>query len=201
MLVRPHRPYQFNCTFTAWHPDTGGANGSESERQAARRFYLVRKTRAHVLGRITVVCASRSTYIMPGPGRRVVPSRGRWLLPVVCGLTRRLCSAAAGIRPVTARTMQGMALCPGQARCLAFGFWPANRPLPLISTGSIPAYIPRPAASGRLCWLWLHSPDTSQGRRSVPELVFLVVAGVGFEPTQAEPTVLKPYHPGQALCN
>jgi hypothetical protein len=31
--------------------------------------------------------------------------------------------------------------------------------------------------------IWLHSPDTSQGRRSVPELVFLLVAGVGFEPT------------------
>ena len=30
---------------------------------------------------------------------------------------------------------------------------------------------------------WLHGPHTSQGRRSVPELVFFVVAGVGFEPT------------------
>src|SRR5262249_52040278 len=30
---------QFNCTFTAWHPETGGANESESERQAARRFF------------------------------------------------------------------------------------------------------------------------------------------------------------------
>jgi hypothetical protein len=24
--------YQFNCTFTAWHPETGGANRSEPER-------------------------------------------------------------------------------------------------------------------------------------------------------------------------
>ena len=39
--------------------------------------------------------------------------------------------------------------------------------------------------------IWLHRPDTSQGRRGVPELVFLLVAGVGFEPTQAEPTVLQ----------
>ena len=30
---------------------------------------------------------------------------------------------------------------------------------------------------------WLHGLQPSQGRRSVPELVFLVVAGVGFEPT------------------
>ena len=26
------RPYQFNCTFRAWHPETGGANRSEPER-------------------------------------------------------------------------------------------------------------------------------------------------------------------------
>jgi hypothetical protein len=26
------RSYQFNCTFTAWHPETGGANRSEPER-------------------------------------------------------------------------------------------------------------------------------------------------------------------------
>ena len=31
--------------------------------------------------------------------------------------------------------------------------------------------------------IWLHCPDMSQGRRGVPELVFCVVAGVGFEPT------------------
>jgi hypothetical protein len=28
--------YQFNCTFTAWHPETGGANWSEPERAWAR---------------------------------------------------------------------------------------------------------------------------------------------------------------------
>ena len=39
------------------------------------------------------------------------------------GLTRRLCPAA-GICPVTARTVEGMAPYPGQARCLALGFWP-----------------------------------------------------------------------------
>jgi hypothetical protein len=30
--VRPQRSYQFNCTFTTWHPETAGAYGSESER-------------------------------------------------------------------------------------------------------------------------------------------------------------------------
>ena len=29
-----------------------------------------------------------------------------------------------GVRPVTARPVQGMAPYPGQARCLALGFWP-----------------------------------------------------------------------------
>ena len=33
-------------------------------------------------------------------------------------------AAAAGICPVTPRTVQGMAPYPGQARCLALGFWP-----------------------------------------------------------------------------
>jgi hypothetical protein len=37
---------------------------------------------------------------------------------------RRLCPAAPVICPVTARTLQGMAPYPGQARCLALGFWP-----------------------------------------------------------------------------
>lgn len=36
----------------------------------------------------------------------------------------RLRPATAGICPVTARTVQGMAPYPGQARCLALGFWP-----------------------------------------------------------------------------
>jgi hypothetical protein len=34
------------------------------------------------------------------------------------------CPAAAGICPVTARAVQGMAPYPGQDRCLALGFWP-----------------------------------------------------------------------------
>ncbi len=50
-----------------------------------------------------------------------------------------------------------------------------------------PTYIPRPAASGGIGRLpaatWLHSPDTRCRRRGIPELVFYVVAGVGFEPT------------------
>ena len=31
-LCLPPAAYQFNCTFTAWNPETGGANRSESER-------------------------------------------------------------------------------------------------------------------------------------------------------------------------
>ena len=37
--------------------------------------------------------------------------------------TRYLSPNAPGIYPVTARTFQGMAPFPGQARCLALGFW------------------------------------------------------------------------------
>jgi hypothetical protein len=31
--------------------------------------------------------------------------------------------------------------------------------------------------------IWLHGLETSQGRQGAPELVCLLVAGVGFEPT------------------
>ena len=31
--------------------------------------------------------------------------------------------------------------------------------------------------------IWLHTQKRNQGRRSVPDLVFWLVAGVGFEPT------------------
>ena len=37
---------------------------------------------------------------------------------------RTPCPAVPGVRLVTARTVQGMAPYPGQARCLALGFWP-----------------------------------------------------------------------------
>ncbi len=47
--------------------------------------------------------------------------------------------------------------------------------IPRISHGK-----QHPAASGGI---WLHGPQPSQGRQGVPELVFVVVAGVGFEPT------------------
>ena len=56
-----------------------------------------------------------------------------------------------------------------------------------LSTPDRPRAIPRishdqrqTTASGGI---WLHSPETSQGRRSAPELACLLVAGVGFEPT------------------
>src|SRR5215831_16245074 len=35
-----------------------------------------------------------------------------------------LCPAAPGVRLVTARTVEGTGPYPGQARCLARGFWP-----------------------------------------------------------------------------
>jgi len=54
--------------------------------------------------------------------------------------------------------------------------WSDRRgPIPRISHGE-----QHQAASAGI---WLHDPYTSQGRRSVPELVFPMVAGVGFEPT------------------
>jgi hypothetical protein len=68
--------------------------------------------------------------------------------------------------PVTgARTVQGQARTPP--------VWPGS--IPRISHGQQH----QTASAG----IWLHVAETSQGRRSVPELVFLLVAGVGFEPT------------------
>jgi hypothetical protein len=49
-----------------------------------------------------------------------------------------------------------------------------QRSIPHISHGK-----QHPAACDGI---WLHGPQASQGRRSVPELVFVVVAGPGFEP-------------------
>ena len=51
------------------------------------------------------------------------------------------------------------------------------------SAGSIPRISHGRQHQAASAGIWLHSPDTSQGRRSVPELVFCAVAGVGFEPT------------------
>jgi hypothetical protein len=57
--VRPQHPYQFNCAFMAWHPETGerrGANrsGKLSVTQASgSAVSLVRGTRAYVQARIT----------------------------------------------------------------------------------------------------------------------------------------------------
>jgi hypothetical protein len=41
--VRPPGVYQFNCTFAVWHPETGGAKGSEPERAGGPPVPLVRK--------------------------------------------------------------------------------------------------------------------------------------------------------------
>ena len=53
----------------------------------------------------------------------------------------------------------------------------------LEAAGSIPHISHDERHQAASAGIWLHTPETSQGRRSVPELVFLVVAGVGFEPT------------------
>ena len=54
---------------------------------------------------------------------------------------------------------------------------------PLGSAGSIPRISHGERHRAASAGIWLPIPDTSQGRRGVPELVFCVVAGVGFEPT------------------
>jgi hypothetical protein len=51
------------------------------------------------------------------------------------------------------------------------------------SAGSIPRISHDGRHRAAFAGTWLHSLHTSQGRHSVPELVFRVVAGVGFEPT------------------
>ena len=66
--------------------------------------------------------------------------------------------------------------------------------------GSHPTYIPRPAASGRFRWHLAAWAGTNQGRQSVPELVFYLVAGDGFEPSKAKPTVLQGAHPCPSEC-
>jgi hypothetical protein len=48
----------------------------------------------------------------------------RWLPAWLPADPARRPSASLGTAPVTARTVQGMAPYPGQARCLALGFWP-----------------------------------------------------------------------------
>ncbi len=71
--------------------------------------------------------------------RELCAVAGHWCLPLVAAVccqprSGRLCPAAPRVsfartmgprvRLVTARTVEGMAPYPGQARCLALGFWP-----------------------------------------------------------------------------
>jgi hypothetical protein len=58
----------------------------------------------------------------PGPTRRTRPRAT--LLTRRPGPHTTPMPSCSWICPVTARTVQGMAPCPGQARCLALGFWP-----------------------------------------------------------------------------
>jgi hypothetical protein len=57
---------------------------------------------------------------------------------------------------------------------------------------AIPAYIPRPAANGRIRWHLAAWPTLGSGTSQAVELVKVLVAGVGFEPTKAKPTIYSP---------
>ena len=68
------------------------------------------------------------SHVVQGRADASSPAASEHVLPIVRGLARRLCPAGLGICPVTACIVQGMAWgwppYPGQARCLALGFWP-----------------------------------------------------------------------------
>ena len=86
--------------------------------------------------------------------RELCAVAGRWCLPLVAAVAvtvavspgRDAFAAVPWSSLVTVRTVEGMAPYPGQARCLALGFWPAclrklvtiqghsrGRPCPLVS--------------------------------------------------------------------
>ena len=65
--------------------------------------------------------------------RELCAVAGRWCLPLVAAVAVTVAVSSGrgafarlppGVRLVTARTVEGMAPYPGQARCLALGFWP-----------------------------------------------------------------------------
>ena len=65
--------------------------------------------------------------------RELCAVAGRWCLPLVAAVAVTVAVSPGrdafarlppGVRLVTARTVEGMAPYPGQARCLALGFWP-----------------------------------------------------------------------------
>ena len=68
--VQLQRPFQFNCALTALHPETERANGSESERQAARRISLVRKD-----ARLRAIQDHRHLRGRSTPRARATPTR------------------------------------------------------------------------------------------------------------------------------
>jgi len=102
---------------------------------------------------------------------------------------RRLCPAALGICPAIARTMQGMAPYPGQARCLALGFWPecfrrlnvkgGQRPFPEETRSALDI-------EGKHVTIQGPSPDlTTSGVRSLGDLDYVrQVRLPGFGPSR-----------------
>jgi hypothetical protein len=61
---------------------------------------------------------------------------------------------------------------------------PADLPrYPLQRAENIPGISPDHRLRAAFRGIWLHAQKRNQGRRSVPDLVFWLVAGVGFEPT------------------
>jgi len=86
------------------------------------------------LGRILVGCCNSRTYPQLAQiVRELCAVAGRWCLPLVAAVAVTVAVSSGqdalarlppGVRLVTARTVEGMAPYPGQARCLALGFWP-----------------------------------------------------------------------------
>jgi hypothetical protein len=80
------------------------------------------------------VCFSGRTYPQLAQiVRELCAVAGRWCSPLVAAVAVSVAVSrgqdafarlSPGVRLMTARTVEGMAPYPGQARCLALGFWP-----------------------------------------------------------------------------
>ena len=108
---------------------------------------------------------------MPSP----VAGARRWLLlllsPLLSAPAGTPLPLAPGVRLVTARTVEGMAPYPGQARCLALGFWPecyrrlsvkgGRRPFPEETRSALDS-------EGKHVTIQGPSPDLSPARTFAP---------------------------------
>jgi hypothetical protein len=79
--------------------------------------------------------------------RELCAVAGRWCLPLVAAVAVTVAVSLGrdafarlppGVRLVTARTVEGMAPYPGQARCLDLGFWPECFRRPDVKGGQRP---------------------------------------------------------------